>query len=170
MQQDNPTDAPQAQEAGDRPQDIDAVVQQIQEAMLAEARRQYTPMVIEHWLRPRNCHPMERPDGRARLTGPCRDTMELFIRVEGETITEASFVTDGCATSIASASMAVELCTGRALYEARLISGDDVLDALGGLPRGSEHCATLAANTLGAAIDDCITCRREPWKGIYGKR
>lgn len=142
--------------------DIDGAVAEIQDQLLAEARKLYSPMVVEHWLRPRNYGPMDNPHGSAALSGPCQDTIEIFLRVEGETIVAASFVTDGCATSIASGSMAVELAEGKPLFEARLLGGDDVLDALDGLPDGSEHCAVLAANTLGAAIDDVIARRGTP--------
>ena len=54
--------------------------------------------------------------------------------------------------------------------EAFLISQQDVLDALGGLPDESVHCALLAANTLKQAVQDYLAFRNEPWKRAYRKR
>ncbi|NMC20661.1 MAG: P-loop NTPase, partial [Thermogutta sp.] len=56
--------------------------------------------------------------------------------------------------SRAAGSMATELATGKLLKEALQIKQKDVLEALGGLPKESEHCALLAADTLQAAIRD----------------
>jgi len=50
--------------------------------------------------------------------------------------------------------MATELAVNRPLGEAGFIEQADILAALGGLPKESEHCALLASNTLKAAIRD----------------
>ena len=145
----------------------DDFVEQLQREILEQAREQYSEAVIDHWLHPRNPGGMDRPDGHARITGPCGDTMEIFLRVRDDVIEEARFVTDGCATTIVSASMAVELATGAATSQARTISQAAILEGLGGLPTESEHCALLAANTMHAAIEDCLEMAKEPWKRAY---
>jgi nitrogen fixation NifU-like protein len=147
--------------------DADRILSQIQQQLLAQARRQYSETVVDHWVHPRHPGRIERPDGHARIKGPCGDTMEICIRVDNGAIADASFVTDGCITSIASASMAVELATGKVVPRAVAISQRDILDALGGLPAESRHCALLAANTLRAAIGDYLRTRSAPWKRIY---
>ncbi len=147
--------------------DIDDFVEGLQRQILEEARARYSETVIDHWMHPRSFGTMERPDGHARVTGPCRDTIEIFIRVREQTVVAATFLTDGCITSIAAASMAVELATGRAVREARAISRDDILGALGGLPDESRHCALLASRTLRAAIDDYLSVRDASWKKLY---
>ena len=146
---------------------LDRFVEELQDEILEQARSQYSETVIEHWQHPRNPVVMQRPDGHGRIEGPCGDTMEIFLRVEGERIAEASFVTDGCITSIASGSMAVELATGQTISRAAAISQQAILDALGGLPEESEHCAELASGTLRAAVDDYLGSRGEPWKRMY---
>jgi len=132
-----------------------------------EALRLYSETVLDHARSPRNLGPMERPDGHARITGPCGDTVEVFVRVVRERIAEASFLFDGCLTTMVSASAAVELLTGRPVAQAVAISREEILDALGGLPGPSEHCALLAANAARAAITDFISTRNEPWKRLY---
>jgi nitrogen fixation NifU-like protein len=59
--------------------------------------------------------------------------------------------------------MAVTLAQGKSLEEVMALQQKDVLDGLGGLPKESEHCALLAANTLRAACQDFL--EREKKKG-----
>jgi len=127
----------------------------------------YSEAVVEHSLNPRNMGEIEGADGFARVTGPCGDTMQLWLKLKGEIVQEASFFTDGCGTSIASGSMVTELARGKKLSQAQRISQKDVLNALGGLPEESEHCALLAADTLKAAIRDYLAMKKEPWKKAY---
>ena len=130
----------------------------------------YTEAVRDHAQNPRNAGSMPNADGFAVVTGPCGDTMKIWLRVREEVIKEATFWTDGCGTTIAAGSMVTKLTKGKAIREAMKISQRDVLDALGGLPEESQHCALLAANTLKEAVKDYVTYRNEPWKRPYQKR
>jgi nitrogen fixation protein NifU and related proteins len=147
--------------------ELDAYTQQLQEKLLEEARALYSETVIDHWMNPRNNGTLPKPDGHARITGPCGDTMEFFLKIENRTIRQMSFLTDGCATSIASASMAVQLATGTPITDALSIEQQTILEALDGLPEESAHCALLASNTLKAAIRDHLSTAKQPWKRIY---
>jgi len=142
---------------------------QLEEIVKAEMSKIYSEATISHAMNPRNLGEMDNADGFARKTGPCGDTMEIWLRVKNGTITQANFMTDGCGTSIASGSMVTEMARGRNVTEARQITQQDILKALGGLPEESEHCALLAANTLKAAIKDSLDMSREPWKKAYRK-
>jgi len=139
----------------------------LQELAKAEMRKVYSETAIEHAMNPRNMGNMDNTDGFARITGPCGDTMEIWLKVRNNIITEATFMTDGCGTSIASGSMVTEIAKGKSVGEVRKISQQDVLNALGGLPEESEHCALLAANTLKEAIKDYLSFKNEPWKRAY---
>lgn len=116
--------------------------------------RAVSPEALERFQRPRNYGPLDSWDGHARITGPCGDTMEFWLKISDRRIVQAAFTTDGCGPSRAAGSMATELATGRLVNEAIQIEQRDVLQALGGLPKDSEHCALLAAHTLKAAIRD----------------
>ncbi len=139
----------------------------IQEMATANARKIYSAMVIDHATNPRNVGDINKADGRAVVTGSCGDIMGIWLIVKNETIHDISFVTEGCGTSIASGSMITELAKGKSISEAMNINQEDVLDALGGLPEESRHCAQLAASTLKAAIRDYLQMKREPWKKAY---
>ena len=143
--------------------------EKFEELIKQEMRKIYSEAAIEHSMNPRNLGDLEDADGFAKVIGPCGDTMEIWLKVKNGTIANATFMTDGCGTSIASGSMVTELAKGRSISEARRISQQDVLGALGGLPEESEHCALLAADTLKEAIKDCLAMEREPWKKAYRK-
>jgi len=142
---------------------------ELQELILEDARKIYSETTIDHFMKPRNLGDMGDADGLARVAGSCGDTMEMWLKVKNGTIANATFMTDGCGTSIASGSMVTELARGRSVNEARRISQQDVLNALGGLPEESEHCALLAADALKEAIKDYLAMEREPWKKAYHK-
>ena len=113
-----------------------------------------SPAVLDRFDKPHNYGPLESFDGHARITGPCGDTMEFWFQVADGRIDRVGFTTTGCGPSRAAGSMATELAAGRPTHEAADISQADILAALGGLPKDSEHCALLASNTLKAAIQD----------------
>jgi nitrogen fixation NifU-like protein len=127
-----------------------------EELIKAKMRTVYSEMVVELGMNPKNLGEIEDADGFGRVTGPCGDTMSIWLKIGGGRILDAGFTTDGCTTSLASASMVTLIAKGSRLEEAQKISQQDVLDALGGLPDESRHCALLAANTLKAAIEDYL--------------
>ena len=141
----------------------------LEEDVMADMRGTYTETVIDHAMNPRNVGNIQDADGFAGVTGPCGDTMEIWLKIRDGTVAQTTFWTDGCGTSIAAGSMVTELAKGKALTEALRITQQDVLDALGGLPEESVHCALLAANTLKQAIKDHLAYRKEPWKRAYGR-
>lgn len=138
-----------------------------QELVRAEMRKVYSETVIEHSLDPRNVGDMENADGSASFTGPCGDTMKMWLKVKNGTISDASFMTDGCGTTMAAGSMVTEMVKGKSISQAQRISQQDVLSALGGLPEESEHCALLATDTLKTAVRDYLAMKKEPWKRAY---
>lgn len=98
---------------------------------------------------------IEGPDGMGEAQNPvCGDTMRLFIKVEGNRITDARFLTFGCSAAIASSSITTEMVKGKTIEEALAISKEMVTDALGGLPPTKMHCSVLAEEALASAISD----------------
>jgi len=144
--------------------------EQFQELITADMRKIYSETTIDHSMNPRNVGNLDDADGFARVTGPCGDTMEIWLKVMDGIIVQATFYTDGCGTTIASGSMVTEIAKGKSITEAQKISQQNVLDALGGLAEESQHCALLAANTLKEAIRDYVTMKKEPWKKAYRKQ
>jgi nitrogen fixation protein NifU and related proteins len=154
----------------DSDNDIAKFTLELQEQIMAELRRIYTEAVIDHWQNPRNFQKLEEADGYARNRGSCGDTMEMFLRIRGGTITECTFQTDGCGTTVACGSVATELAAGKTFLGALgSVSAAEILRVLGGLPEASVHCAQLAAETLRRALADYLYRKNEPWKKNYRK-
>jgi nitrogen fixation NifU-like protein len=136
---------------GSKP-DFGEFAEQLQQEILDEIRRKYSETLVDHWMHPRNIGKLENADGYGRMTGPCGDTMEMFICVDHSTITRCVFFTDGCGTTIACGSIVTELARGKSIDEAKAITQEVILKTCGGLPEEDEHCALLASNTLMEAI------------------
>jgi nitrogen fixation NifU-like protein len=147
--------------------EFDDPFKELEEQVMAEMRKVYSETVIDHAMNPRNVGNMPHADGVAAVTGPCGDTMEIWLKVNDGRISDATFWTDGCGPSIACGSLVTELVKGRNIAEARKITQDYILNTLGGLPEESLHCALLAANTLKEAIKDYLTFKSDPWKRAY---
>ena len=118
-------------------------------------------------MNPRDVGTFDQPNGWARVTGPCGDTIEMRLMVRDGTVTRAAFATDGCDATAVAASVATELAEGKRVPEAGSIGQQDILFALGGLPKDSQHCALLAANTLREAVADHLAMQKAPWKRAY---
>ncbi|MFB3925847.1 MAG: iron-sulfur cluster assembly scaffold protein [Syntrophales bacterium] len=114
--------------------------------------RRYSEKVIDYGTAPRNNGTMSDPDGYAKFTGPCGDTVEIFLRVKNGKIEDIRYTTDGCMTSHAAVSAATEMAKGKSLRECLRISQSTILDHLGGLPESDQHCALLASTTLHKAL------------------
>jgi nitrogen fixation NifU-like protein len=142
---------------------------ELQELLKIEIRKIYSETVIAHIMNPRNLGEMKDCDSFARVTASCGDTMEIWLRIENDRVAGATFKTDGCGTTIASGSMVTEMAKGKDISDARKITQQDVLNALGGLPEKSQHCALLSANTLKEAISEYMAVKRDPWKRAYRK-
>lgn len=116
---------------------------------------EYSELVMEHFMNPRNVGVIESPDGVGKVGNPvCGDMMEIFIKVEDNRIADIKFRTFGCGAAIATSSIATEMVKGKTLKEAEELSNQAVAEALGGLPPIKMHCSNLAADAIHAAIAD----------------
>ena len=112
----------------------------------------FSDKAIEKFLDRVDNRIIESADGFARITGPCGDTMEYYLKIDGDSIVDVSYQTDGCNSSHAAGGMTAEMARGLMISDAEKLSQQDVLDALGGLPEENQHCALLSTNTLKEAI------------------
>lgn len=115
----------------------------------------YSEKVMDHFLHPRNVGEIPNADGMGKVGNPvCGDIMALYIKVDGDVISDAKFKTFGCGAAIATSSMVTELVKGKTIKEALKISNKAVAEALGGLPPVKMHCSLLAEQALKAALED----------------
>jgi nitrogen fixation NifU-like protein len=140
--------------------EFDDFARALQSQIHEETREAYGQIAFERWLKPLYVGVMRDPDGYGRVTGTCGDTMEIFLRFEKDRVKEATFQTDGCGSSTVCGSFAAELAHGKSPEELTEITGEMILDVLGGLPNKDCHCAFLAAETLQEALDDYMRKQR----------
>jgi NifU-like protein involved in Fe-S cluster formation len=120
----------------------------------------YSPTLVDHFLNPRNAGLMRDPDGAGEDEyADCGDLTRVFLRVREGRAAEVRFQTYGCGPTIAAASAASELGTGRALEDLANLEASDVEAALGGLPEDRRHAAEVAAGALRHAALDALRRR-----------
>ncbi|MHC4321385.1 MAG: Fe-S cluster assembly scaffold protein NifU [Planctomycetota bacterium] len=113
----------------------------------------YSDKVMDHFMEPRNMGDIKDADAVGTVGNPaCGDVMRLYIKVDGDKITEAKFKTFGCGAAIATSSMATEMIKDKSLEEAEKVTNEAVADALDGLPPNKMHCSVLAQEAIEAAI------------------
>jgi len=95
---------------------------ELQKLIVADMRKVYSETTIDHIINPRNLRDMADANGFGKVTGPCGDTIEIWLKVKDSMVIDATFLTDGCGTTIASGSMATELAKGRSIPEVLKIS------------------------------------------------
>jgi nitrogen fixation NifU-like protein len=127
----------------------------------------FSQTVIDHARNPRNVGTIPNPDGYASAVGSCGDIMEIWLRIKGDIIRNATFLTTGCGPTVAALSLVTELAKGKTIAEVRQITPEYVLNTLGGLPEENIECAVLAATILREAIRDYLAFKNEPWKRMY---
>ena len=131
----------------------------------------YQEVILDHNKRPRNFGVLDAPTHHAEGYNPlCGDRLHLFVKVDGETISDVRFQGSGCAISKASASLMTDALKGHSVAEARelferfhrmVTTPPDVpvedlgkLSVLAGVREFPVRvkCASLAWHTLKAAL------------------
>jgi nitrogen fixation NifU-like protein len=117
----------------------------------------YNDKVIDHFVNPRNVGELaeDETDGYGLVGDPsCGDQMKLWISIQENRIDRIAFKSFGCPGAIATSSMLTDLAKGKTVEEAKRITDDDVVEALGGIPERKKHCSLLGVLALQAAIKD----------------
>lgn len=135
----------------------------------------YQEVILEHNRRPRNFRVIEDADRRVEQRNPlCGDEITLFLRFDGEQVSDVAFQAQGCAISRASASLMSTAVKGKSRGEAEqmftrfheMVTGrlphDEARASLGSLAALSGvsrfplrvKCASMAWHALHAALGD----------------
>jgi nitrogen fixation NifU-like protein len=138
----------------------------------------YLDTILQHYRDPRNQGTLDPCDGKARGHNPnCGDDLMVYVRVDGEVLSEIRFDGRGCAISLSSASMMTEAVLGKRREDVAAISrsfrqllqggtvesgdGSETVDlgelaVMEGVRRYEAriNCATLAWTALEEALND----------------
>ena len=116
----------------------------------------YSEKVMDHFTNPRNVGKIEDANGIGEVgNARCGDIMKIYLKVNDDGIIEdVKFNTFGCASAIASSSMATEMIKGKHIDEALELTNKAVVEALDGLPPVKIHCSVLAEEAVKSAVKD----------------
>ncbi len=113
----------------------------------------YSRQVLDHFEHPRNAGTVPDADASARVENPaCGDVLEIMLKIEEGRIDKIRFRAKGCVAAMACGSAVTELAGGKTVAEARKLSREQLVLAVGGLPAASSHASCLAMDTLAAAL------------------
>lgn len=139
---------------------------------MSELRQLYQEVILDHNRNPRNFRCIENTCYKANGFNPlCGDKVTVYLQVNNSVIEDVSFQGNGCAISVASASLMTETLKGKTLADAKKIfdtfhnvmtqdseSDHDELGKLVVLEGVKEYparikCATLAWHASQAALE-----------------
>jgi nitrogen fixation protein NifU and related proteins len=99
---------------------------------------------------------IEDPDGSAKVTGNCGDTMEIALQFKDGRVCNTSTWTNGCSFSKSCVDAAAMLASNREIAELLKIDMVTIMDQVGQLPETHLHCAQLAETTLQRATKNYL--------------
>ena len=115
----------------------------------------YNEKVMEHFTNPQNVGEIPDADGIGEVgNAKCGDIMKIYLKIEGDIITDVRFKTFGCGAAIATSSAATEMIKGKTIEQALALTNKDVVEALGDLPPAKLHCSVLAEEAIKSALAD----------------
>jgi nitrogen fixation NifU-like protein len=118
----------------------------------------YSEKVMDHYANPRNVGEIENADGIGEVgNAKCGDIMKMYLKIEGNIITDVKFKTFGCGAAIATSSIATEMIKGKPIEDALKLTNKAVVEALDGLPPAKIHCSVLAEQAIKSALADYYT-------------
>ena len=116
---------------------------------------EYSEKVMEHFANPHNVGKLDDANGIGEVgNAKCGDIMKMYLKIEDGIIKDVKFNTYGCASAIATSSMATDLIKGKPVSEALKLTNKAVVEALDGLPAVKIHCSVLAEQAIKAALAD----------------
>ena len=138
----------------------------------------YQSIILDHNRRPQNFRQMGDATGHAEGVNPmCGDQLTVWLKLDGDRITDVSFQGSGCAISKASASLMTQAVKGKTREEVAklftafhaLVTGRGegpslgALDALSGVSRFPLRvkCASLAWHAMKSALEGSATVSTE---------
>jgi len=140
---------------------------------MSELSDLYQETILEQNKNPRNFREIEGADKTADGNNPlCGDALRVYVKLDGDTVSEVAFKGSGCAISKASASMMTQTVKGKTREEAEALFEEFHSMVTGGLDVETEEnhlgklkifagvlefparvkCASLSWHTLNAAL------------------
>ncbi len=109
----------------------------------------YSEKLLDYFQNPRCVGEIPDAHAIAEVSNPvCGDVIKLWVKVGNGRIEDAKFKAQGCSAAIATSSFATEMLIGMDIADARRITREQIVEALGGLPPSKIHCSVLASDAI----------------------
>ena len=125
----------------------------------------YSDRAISYFIDKTNMGALPDADQVTELTGPCGDTMKIYLKLEDGRIKDAKIQVLGCPGAVASAMAAMELIRGKTLEEVMSITDRDIFRMLEEIPDQKQHCIRLTNKTIQKAIEEYKVRNNIPRQG-----
>lgn len=113
---------------------------------------------------------MDHPSGSGGHRGACGDSIEIFLRIDGDQVLEMTYEVSGCMNTNACANALAELAEGKTVEDAWRITPEAVAAFLQSLPPDHLHCAELVVGAFYRALASYGQQRGNAWKQSYLNR
>ena len=114
----------------------------------------YSKRAISYFLDKKNMGSLPDADHVSELTGPCGDTMRIYLKMENGRIKDAKIQVIGCPGAVASAMAAMDMIRGKTLDEVQVLKDRDIFRMLENIPDQKQHCIRLTNKTIQKAIEE----------------
>jgi nitrogen fixation NifU-like protein len=123
----------------------------------------YSDVLLDHFRHPRNYGNLPNPDISCEAFNPlCGDRIRIEIKLEQTIIGTARFKGDGCAISLAAASLLTDLIVGVDIKDIQAISDEQLISALeSDIKPARMQCALLALAALREGVREYSAIRRQ---------
>lgn len=118
----------------------------------------YSDIAIGYYINKPYMGTLPDADQVTEITGPCGDTMRVFLKFDQGIIVDAKYQVFGCPGAVASAMAAVDLIKGKTIDEAIALKDRDIYRKLVEIPEKKQDCIRLAVKTLQKALEE-YNCR-----------
>jgi nitrogen fixation NifU-like protein len=114
----------------------------------------YSDVILEHFRHPHNFGSFPSPDMTYEDVNPlCGDRIRIELKLRGDVVEAARFKGDGCAISLAAASLLTEMVVGACIDDGEVVSNDALLSLLKSNIKPSRmKCALLPLEVLRSGI------------------
>jgi len=132
----------------------ESLFSKLHSALLGETNESFSDTVLAFAYEPRNVGELDDADAIGQCRGNCGDSMTIYLKIKGDRIHQATFLTDGCGATLACGSAVTNLALTKTRLQALQIHPQHIIRELDGLPPSHTHCAVLAAQCLKKAIQN----------------
>ncbi len=128
--------------------DIQTSLDELQDKIDAEVLQKMGPEVYERWKNPGYMGKMTNYHAWASATGSCGNVIEIYLCAQKGYVSQASFFSEGCGSSVVCASVVCEWAEGKRVEHLLDLTEDEVMQSLPGLPASKKRYAQMAVQAM----------------------